>query len=139
MLPKILKSELQRRDLSVRDAAKEIGVAHTTIFRMLAGEHADLPTLEKLSKWMNIPVTTLITSSYEDGDTFVNKFAMVVEREPKIANAFQQAMDCILAGEISEEDILDIVSYTTYKLTVSRRCNKGINGTGISINGEKAC
>lgn len=54
MLDFVLQRAMQERNLSAREAARQAGVAHTTIIRILQHENVDLGTLKKICAWLEI-------------------------------------------------------------------------------------
>lgn len=51
---KMLKIYADMNDLGTREIAKEIGVSHTTISRIMKGQTTDISTAVKLLAWLFI-------------------------------------------------------------------------------------
>lgn len=49
---KMLKIYADMNDLNLRDIAKDIGVSHTTIMRIMQGRDTNIPTAIKLLDWL---------------------------------------------------------------------------------------
>ncbi len=60
----ILKSEIARRNLSVRKASEHIGISHVTLLRILSGEMPNLETLSKLAEW-TLPIWRFCWSCWD--------------------------------------------------------------------------
>lgn len=54
-----IQSEIKQRNMSVRQFAELVGVAHTTISRLIDPSHAILPTLELLNKLAKVTHTDI--------------------------------------------------------------------------------
>ncbi len=122
MLMKVLELELKRRDLSYRDAAKEIGVTHTTIMRILHGDKANRDTLIKLSEWTGMSVSELLEMENAEGDVAImHLLAGLVQREPKLKAAFEEAYQSLMNGEIDARDLSDIAAYIAFKLYLKKQ------------------
>jgi transcriptional regulator with XRE-family HTH domain len=116
MLSDVLKREMQSRDLSVRQAAKEIGVSHSTIFRVLRGDPFDVPTLIAVATWLNVRPSTLL-DNIAKSDT-VNEIAMLIESNPGILDVLKDALEAVRKQQANPEIIQDIISYAVYKLSL---------------------
>ena len=119
MLTSLLKEHMRERGMSLRQAAKEIGVSHTTISRILGGQTADIDTLVAIAKWMKISPSTLMDTGGEaDSKTLSAKIAAVIEQHPDLAKVFDEALSRFEAGKISTETITDLIAYMNYRLGI---------------------
>ena len=125
MLKELLKEELQKRNMSVRDAGREIGVSHTTIARILAGIPADVTTLRKVCDFLGVQVSSVLNVEDKSPLGLASKIALVVEREPKLAKVFSDAMEAVNSGNLTTDDLADIVGYAAYKINLTRKDNEG--------------
>jgi transcriptional regulator with XRE-family HTH domain len=132
MLPKLLLDRMKERGLSLREAAQEIGVSHTTIARLLAGKPADIDTLDAVARWMGVPITSLIEVSVQGSD-LVNQIAVFVSAYPELAGVFRDVMQGILSGEVKPEVLTDVVAYTAYRLNLSKGA-QGRNAGSVAVN-----
>lgn len=114
----ILGDEIKRRGISNRQAAREIGVSHTTINRILDGMPADFDTIMLVAKWLKVEPAVLIDAGSLDKSALPAKITALVEREPELARVFEEALDRIESGEASSDLIRDIVAYASYKLNL---------------------
>ena len=122
MLQRVVQDEMARRDLSLRPAAKEIGIAHTTLLRVLNNEPVDLNTLLKVSEWTGMSLTTILgMEETEDEKAIMATMTAIVEAEPELRQTFLQAHQALVDGEIDIEDLREIASYAAYKLSVKRK------------------
>jgi transcriptional regulator with XRE-family HTH domain len=62
-LKDIIKSEMERRGLSIREFAKIVGVSHPTISDVLNGEKPSFDTCEKLAPILNLSLETVLRAA----------------------------------------------------------------------------
>lgn len=120
MLSTILREELGKRNVTVREAARQIGVAHTTVARILAGVPADIATLQKVCGWIGIPVSNVLNVEDKSTIGLANKIALIIEKEPALAKVFAEAVQEIEAGNMTSSDLADIAGYAAYRLRLSK-------------------
>jgi len=125
MLEKMLGDEIKKRGISIRQASREIGVAHTTLTRLMEGEQADFDTLEKISTWMKVPISAVVDSTGKPGSALASKIEMIIAKEPLLAGTFQASIEAYEKGEFTESDIQDIVAYAAYRLNIKTKLKKG--------------
>jgi len=53
MLAHMLQDTMTKENLSVRKAAQEIGISHSTITRILNNDNIDLQTYQQVCTWAN--------------------------------------------------------------------------------------
>ena len=114
MLAKSLENLIRDRGISVRAAGRQIGVAHTTVIRILEGKPVDIDTLGRVCKWMGISVTDAL--EIDTQGNVATKIALLVERIPELGVTLTQALAAVEAGELPEEDLREIIQYATYKI-----------------------
>ncbi len=120
VLKVLLEDEMHKRKLSLRDAGKEIGVAHTTLARILDGYPADIDTLVKICAWMGIsPDTVLNSEGPVENDALASQIAAVLETEPALRNVFREALSRMLEGKTSPETVRDLIRYASWRLGIS--------------------
>jgi plasmid maintenance system antidote protein VapI len=115
MLANLLNDKIKEKGLSNRAAAREIGVAHTTIQRFLAGQPFDMDTVLKICSFLGIAPDAALNSLPETTEP-INDLVMVLQSEPELAEAFMNAVKELKANRLSKEDLLDIVEFATYKI-----------------------
>ena len=118
MLTSLLASALKSKGLSAREAAKQIGVAHTTVTRILKGKQVDLPTVELVSKWLGVNVSDIL--GVNRSDSIAAKIALLVESSPALGGVLAEAVSQWEAGQLDEEDIREIIAYANYRIGAKR-------------------
>ena len=128
LLQSLIKDKMQRNDLSMRGAAAEIGISHTTLIRIMGGEPYDVPTAEKIADWLNVPVSTLLDLHEKGEDDLAKQIALVLRQEPALAKVFGEAMARLADGRIKPETIRALASYAAFQLETSAREELSSNG-----------
>jgi len=116
VLPKLLEEKQRKGGLSNRAVAREVGVSHSTISRALQGEAMDMPTLEKFSAFLEVPVSTLVDLNTEGASGLAAKIEALVNQEPELAKVFEEAVDLILEGKMSSSVFRDLVAYASFRM-----------------------
>lgn len=120
MLPSLLQNKIKSLGLSNRAAAREIGVAHTTLQRFLDGMAFDMDTVLKICKYLEVSPDVALNSLPEKSQP-MNDLVMVLESEPELAKAFYSAISELKEKRLTKEDVIDIVEYVTFKIQTRGR------------------
>jgi transcriptional regulator with XRE-family HTH domain len=121
MLRTLLLNKIRESGISERQAGREIGIAHTTVGRLLNGDQCDYPTMKKISVWLNVTISTLLDG--DSGTSLASKIALLVEIEPALAKVLNEAMDKVLREEVKPEILQDLISYMSYRLNIGENKN----------------
>jgi transcriptional regulator with XRE-family HTH domain len=119
MLKEVLVRAMHERGLSTREAAKEIGVSHSTVFRITRGDPFDVPTLIAVANWLGVRPSTLLDNIGQSDA--ITETAMLVENVPGILDVLKDAVKAIQAGKADPAIITDIISYASYKLSLQSK------------------
>ena len=122
ILQKLLKEHIDKDHLSMRAAAKQIGVAHTTLIRIVNGEACDMPTLQKLADWLEVSPSSLLDTIESDDITKV--VASIISADPILAEAFILAGQHVIDGEMTPEELREIAIYAAWRFSVKKNANK---------------
>lgn len=110
-LSEYLKSEIARRNLSVRKAADHIGISHVTLLRILSGETPNLETLNKLSEWTRTDLAFLLELlgyHVETENAESDRLARLVEYDPLYRRLFS------LLERLGHDELAFAVEYLEY-------------------------
>jgi len=118
MINAIIRNEIHQRGLSVRKAAREIGVSHTTMFRIIKGSPIDLPTATKLSNWLNVPVSSLVDASTGNNSSEIEKIIFFLSLYPDLIQKLIQTIDQIQTNPNVTQAIADVLAYLVFRLSL---------------------
>jgi transcriptional regulator with XRE-family HTH domain len=111
-IQQLLKEKL-RSGMSKRQIGREIGVAHTTIGRVLDGQPIASSTLEKIAEWLDAPLGELAYGEPSDASKAIS---VIIAQEPALGEIFSEMAERMQAGEISPETVREIIRYTAWRL-----------------------
>jgi DNA-binding Xre family transcriptional regulator len=132
MLKELFEKKLRDRNLSVRSAAAEMNVSHTTLHRVLNDEPVDLKTVIALCNWLNVSPSTILDTEAKDTRTSIPAvIASLIEQDERLASIFTDMAEDLQSGKVSPDDVEDIVSYAAYRLRKKndKHQSSGIHGT----------
>ncbi len=114
MIRELLDEKVRERGLSYRTAAAEIGVAHSTIMRVLKGGPADVPTLLKICKWLKVEPASILNS--EENANAPAVFTTIAEATPGLMEILQDATADFKEGLLTARDLEEITSFIAFRL-----------------------
>jgi transcriptional regulator with XRE-family HTH domain len=117
MLSELVQEKMHKESLSLREAAAEIGIAHSTLFRVLKDNTVDIPTLGVIAKWLNVPITDVLNDQYPSEDELSTQIALLIQHNPKLKRAFKKALSALENGKITRSDMNEITSFVAYKIS----------------------
>lgn len=129
VLSTLLKEKVQRENISIREAARRVGVSATTISRSMEGESVDVDTLIKLCEWLDVSPSGVIDSYLPGPDGLGKSIAVILETNPALAEVFGEAVERVTRGDVSPDTLRDIAAYARYRLGLEVTDN-GENPTG---------
>lgn len=115
MFNKILTKEIQRRGISFREAAKEIGISHTTLYAIKEGRPMDVETAIAVCKWANVPIETLVKVAGKRERTLA-AVDVLLRAAPDLEKAFLEAADAVESGELSMDDFNEVITFAAYMI-----------------------
>ncbi len=113
MLPVLLKNRIRAKEISERQAAREIGVAPTTVSRILAGESVDIDTLVKVCAWIGVS-PSIILDTYVSDD-YQAQIVALLGAYPELSEILLSVIEKMKAGKIEPSFIKDIVAYIAFR------------------------
>lgn len=115
-LAQMVRDQMDERGLGARSAAKEIGISHATVIRILADMPVDINTIEAVSKWLGVTLIDVIDQKPGDAN-LAAKLAVLINRAPDLGASLTEALIEVEEGRMSAEDLRDIADFINYKLT----------------------
>jgi transcriptional regulator with XRE-family HTH domain len=117
MLAQVLQDAINSRAISERQAGREIGVAHTTVMRLLSGEKPSHTTLGKVAKWLGTSEEAFALIEREGDEGLAAKMLVLLQRNPRLAKALGNAADMYIEGAIPDNTLDDILNYVDFRLS----------------------
>jgi transcriptional regulator with XRE-family HTH domain len=118
-LGQLLAKVIKERGISIRQAARDAGVTHTTLNRILNGAVVDITTLEKLAVFLDVSLSSLINlvaPAVSGRPDLPARIAVLTERKPELAEVFDKIASAIEAGEMDDSDLDEVIRYAEYRL-----------------------
>jgi transcriptional regulator with XRE-family HTH domain len=109
----VLRDELQKRGISIREAAHEMGTTHTTLHRILNGEPMSLSMLNKIATWMGVPPASLV--GLETGELDV-----ILDVMPPFRDTLAEAWRLIGSGQLPANFMDDVTAYIRFRIDRDR-------------------
>ena len=117
MISQLVQERITRERLSYRQAAKEIGIAHTTLMRIIEGRQIDLPTSQKLAQWLGVSITSLLpTIQNQQGG--LDLFNILLQMNPNLRETLEEYLFKMPYKPLTIEDLNDILEFIIFKLVV---------------------
>ncbi len=120
MISQIVQDRITKERLSYRQAAKEIGVAHTTLVRIIEGRQIDLPTSQKLADWLGVSIASLIPTIQKQQEG-LEIFDILLQMNPNLKETLEELLFRMPFSTLDPEDLNDILEYVIFKLVVKKR------------------
>ena len=117
MLQQVLRDAVADRGISARQAAREIGVAHTTVIRILEGHNPSHKSLQKVAEWLGTPAEAFALVNREGDDGVAAQLLVFLKRNPEVGKAFRDVMDAFNNGSIEDDDVNEILKFIHYRLS----------------------
>ena len=130
MLKELLDAQIRARGLSIRQAAQEIGVAHTTLMGALKGDPLEVETLYKFCDWLHVKPSLIIADDH--GDDPSGAFSVIADVVPGLVEILKDATNDFKAGLLTEDDLEEITSYIAFRLKARKekdaRAKRDVSG-----------
>jgi transcriptional regulator with XRE-family HTH domain len=119
----LLEAEMRDRHLSMREAAEEIGVTHTTISRILRGRPVSVTTLTNVARFLKIDPGNLLETENVD-EQLTKDIMTIIGHEPALAGVMHEVAEKAKSGEIPPETFREIIRYAMWRLRESAATTK---------------
>ncbi len=128
ILAKAMRDTLNRRGLSNRQAAKQMGISPATVGRILSGKDVETPTLQLVCHWMGVSISDIVEAEKPGVDGIAARLAVILSRYPDLALVTGRAIDAMLDGTMNEDEIRSIVRFIQFQLDHNRQDTDGPKG-----------
>ncbi len=116
MLKEFLRDTMRQRNLSGRETARQIGVSHTTIRRMLIDEPIDLDTAAKVTSWLGVSLAAVLEVDYEENLDMDIRILALLDRFPELRLLLEDLANAAMAGQLSVHLPREIANYGRFAL-----------------------
>ena len=125
-LKELVETKMKNENLSLRNAGEQANVAHTTIQRVIKGKPIDLSTMEKICKWVGIPVSDMIEIK-TDVEARQSDIASLMALHPELGEVLSTLAREITVGVMDPKILVEVTGFTSYRMQVYRE--KGYEDT----------
>jgi transcriptional regulator with XRE-family HTH domain len=125
MIQILLQDKISKLGLSNREAARQIGIAHTTLNRILEGGDFDLNTLVMISTWLSVNPATLLGTLSPSDDQMLSQLTTLLSTSPALADVFLKAAHRVAEKTMSPDTFRDLTAYAAFRM--------GLNGGETTI------
>ncbi len=115
MLATLLDSEIKRRKITVRQAAAEMGLSHTTIYDVMKHRPLQVVTANTICKWLGVSITTALDEP-ACNDTTAAAISVILRHVPELATTFIEAAEAMEKGTMAPEDLLAVIEFMAYQI-----------------------
>lgn len=115
MIKKLMAEEMKKKGLSIRAASQEIGIAHTTIIRILDDLPIDLETMKKICTWLEVDITSVLNTDDRSEKSLIEKFAIILQRNPNLYHLFDEYYSKMEYKEVSMLDLEEILAFMVFR------------------------
>lgn len=120
MLSKLFVEEVKRKDFSYREAAREIGISHTTAMRLRDNKNVDFAIIAKLATWLGEDFRTLVSLRSNNSLDLYSSMKVIFDQNPELEKEFSGCIELIEKYEIPPDVMDEIHAYARYKMSSSR-------------------
>lgn len=117
MLQRMLQEEIRSRGISIREASRQIGLSHSTVFRVLDGKQLDLPTIELICKWLGINTSEVLRLPKSQSPTTADKLAVLISRNPRLSAAMDRLVEMYENKELEAVVVADVLAYISFRVS----------------------
>lgn len=137
MLRSLLAEKMRKEQISARDAARQIGVSHTTVNRVLDGDIPNVENLVSISNWLGVTVATALGVETGTKDDVAARVALLIEAEPRLKQLFGSLVKDYREGRLTSEDIEDIFAYAAYRIQRKGNTNEQRTTEDVLSEGDR--
>lgn len=136
MFRNLIANEIARRGISVREAARQIGLnSHGTLINVLNGRPMEVETAHLICKWLGVPLTAAVES--DDGsEKALSAIATVLHSAPELEKLFIRAAEEVEKGNLSIGDFKELLDFTAFKIQQGLE-HQEFSGTPIEEDHEE--
>lgn len=117
LLRSLVRDRLETNRMSIRAAAREIGIAHTTLVRVLDGKMVDYSTMAKINRWIRPPDNGHDLGVNSTEQELANDLSAFLGNKPGLCQTFRSLITAYADGSIQHKDLLAIDLFIRFVLS----------------------
>lgn len=121
VLADLVNKKMIEHKLSLRNAAKQVGVSHTTVSRLLDGVQLDLQTMTKFCDWCGVSPAQVLDVTYNgdisEEDSIVKHLSIIVTSNPRLKRVFSTLLGLDGNKRLPDETISEILDFIAFKIS----------------------
>lgn len=121
LLADLVRKKMDEEKLSLRNAAKRIGVSHTTVSRLLEGVQPDLNTVTKFCDWCKVSPTQVLDVSYNatisEEENILKQLSIIITSDPRLKRIFSTLLGLDGTTRIPDRTIIEILDFIAFKVS----------------------
>jgi len=116
LLAKLLREDIQRRQWSERQMARNIGLSATTVNRFLAGDSIDLDTVFKICKFLGVNPSIALDSFIPSApEGLKSQVSLILDSDPALAKLFFELVRKVETGKIPPSALREALDYIEFR------------------------
>jgi transcriptional regulator with XRE-family HTH domain len=124
MLPSRLQAKMREQGLSLRGAAEQIGIGHSTVQRALKGQPVDIDSLDAIARWIGVPLTSILDARLvEQTEGFLADMQMLAGMDPEFKTIFEEMFARLVSENMDPRVLSDVVAYAKFRMSQENRGN----------------
>lgn len=120
LIQNLMNDRIKTLGISNREAARQIGIAHTTLNRILDGDEYDLATLKRMADWLKVKPSSFLDGETSSPDQLVSQIAALLATYPRLAEIFSEVIARVLQEKISPDTFTDIAAYAAFRMNIAK-------------------
>jgi DNA-binding Xre family transcriptional regulator len=114
-LQDLVNLRLKEDNLSLRKAADQANVAHTTIDRIRKGEQVDLGTVKKICDWLGTPVSSILDIGNKQSPK-AEEVVALFSLNDEFLEVFYEIAEKVKSEEVDTDILNEITAFADFRL-----------------------
>ena len=116
LLHTLLNAKISQQNISVREAARSIGISHSTLERFLDGKmRPNIDSTVLISRWLGVDPSVIIENSGPSGRR--DDVTEFLSAYPELLDLFRDVLNGIKNNEVAPDIVNELIQYIRFKLS----------------------